>query len=127
MYWRHILTIIRVIPKDWLFIHALRENSSDVYKGVCLVIEDGRSCSAYSIASEPKHGRFLFVESIRKSCNMGYSTFDTGVSGAFGNYKSAIFLDRMETEDTGVPSFIWGSPRSLLIRDVAKRRDLYEA
>lgn len=116
----------RRVPKDWLFIHALRENGSDVYKGVCLVIEDGRSCSAFSIASEAKHGRFLFVESIKECCNMGYSTFDTGVTGTYGTYKLPIFLDRMETDDTGIPSFLQGSPPSLLFKSEAKRRKFRE-
>lgn len=114
------------VPKDWLFIHALRENTSNAYKGVCLVIEDGRSCSAYSIASERKHGRFLFVESIKECCNLGYSTFDTGVTGAYGGYKSPIFLDRIETDDTGIPSFLPGPPLSLLFKSEAKRRKFRE-
>lgn len=45
----------------------------------------------------------MLVEAIKEFCKKGYSSFDTGISGVYGNYKSAIFLDRIETERKTIP------------------------
>jgi hypothetical protein len=94
------------VPKDWFFIHALRDNTSNVCKGVCLMIEDGRSASVCNLASERNHGTFMLVESVKESCKNSYSTFDCGVTGIYGSYKSVIYVDRMETDSSGYPSFV---------------------
>jgi hypothetical protein len=93
-------------PKEWFFIHLLKERDSNAYKGVSLMIEDDRSCSMLNIASELNHGTFMLVESVKECCKNKYSTFDTGVSGLYGNYKSLIYLDSIETDSTGCPAFV---------------------
>jgi hypothetical protein len=109
------------VPKEWLFIHSLRDTEGGACKGICFTIEDGRSCSMYNIASEPDHGRFMLVELIKECCAMGYVTHDCGVTGVYGNYKSLIYLDRVETDYSGIPSFL-GSPPSWLIKGRAQRQ-----
>ena len=105
------------VPEDWLYVHALREERGGSIKGVCFMIEDGRSCSVFNLASERAHGRFMLVESIKQCCDLRYSTYDCGVTRMYGDYKSVIFLDRMETEN-GIPSFLPGSPPSPFIRNI---------
>ena len=112
----------RRVPEEWLYVHALRQIEGGACKGVCFVIEDGRACSVFNIASERGYGRFMLVKSIKHCCKMGYSTYDTGVSGAYGDYKSGIYLDCIETEDTGFPSFLQGPLSRLLVKDASKRR-----
>lgn len=56
-----------------------------------------------NLGSEPGYGSLMLVEAIKEFCKKGYSSFDTGISGVYGNYKSAIFLDRIETERKTIP------------------------
>ena len=48
-------------------------------------------------------GRPLLAMLVQALAKRGCRAVDAGVSGHFGTYKAAFFLDRRETDATGLP------------------------
>ncbi len=90
------------VPRDWFYFYLLLDSSSDSGRGVMLTIEDGRSAALLNVANEPGFGSIMIVEGLKLMAGLNYSSFNGGVSGVY-NYKQKIFLDRIDTDATGVP------------------------
>lgn len=96
----------RRIPRDWLFLYALRGNFENDCKGIFVTVEDGRSASLQNLADAGGFGLFMLVEGIKMFCKMNYISFDCGVTKPIGNYKSAIFLDPIKTTNNTAALFL---------------------
>lgn len=82
------------IPADWLRMGVLYDN--DKLVSIAVLVDDGKSVSLFNLATQRSkfsYGSLLCTEIIKHSSLRNYLSFDCGVSGTYGNYKSKIFLD----------------------------------
>jgi hypothetical protein len=97
------------VPESWFVFYVLVGDVSEIPRGIALMIEDDRSCSALNIAAERatvSYGTYFLVEVIRCLCANGLSSFDGGVSGNYGTYKRKIYLDVLPVDSSGRPPFL---------------------
>lgn len=88
---------IAKIPESWLRLACLCH--ANEVKAIMLIVEDGRSVSFINMASERTsygYGLVLCVELVKYCTEKNYHSFDSGISGMYGNYKEKIFLDSKE-------------------------------
>ncbi|MBU2590514.1 MAG: hypothetical protein ABIJ24_02400 [Nitrospinota bacterium] len=92
-----ILSIKQSVPEEWIKC-AYLERDGDIVAAAILV-DDGRSMSLQNVAAAKSNlgfGIFLVTEIIKYLSENNYTSFDAGVSGLYGVYKSKLFLDSKE-------------------------------
>ena len=85
------------LPKKWMKLAFLKKESEVI--AIALLIDDGKSISLENIAAERSslsYGVYVCTEIIRYCADNNYYSFDAGVSGVYGVYKSKIFIDSYE-------------------------------
>ena len=90
----------QVLP-EWFYFYRLRNQDTGLGQGVMLTIEDGKSAAMLNLANEPGFGVMMIVQSLELMDKLGYTSFNAGVSGAYGHYKNLIFLDTLPTDANG--------------------------
>ncbi|MCW5773848.1 MAG: hypothetical protein KIT16_19555 [Rhodospirillaceae bacterium] len=93
----------RRAPKDWFFVHLLEDRATADIVAVRLTIEQGEAATFLNLAAAKGQVRLLVALTVRDLCQRGFKALDGGVSGYFGSYKSAFFLDSLEADATGYP------------------------
>lgn len=81
------------IPEKWIKMIELHANG---IKAVALIIDDGKSNSLFNLASildENSWGLYMLSLWIKDCCERGIKFVDCGISGTYGYYKDAFFLD----------------------------------
>jgi hypothetical protein len=95
------------LPKEWIKTVTLSHNDEIV--AIFLIIDDQRSISLVNLASYRTNlgfGIILCTDIIKHCCDIGYYSFDTGVSGMYGEYKDRIFLHSRELNQPKQYSYI---------------------
>lgn len=99
--WRGAVAHNPGVPQRWFTVSALIETATGACKAVQLAVSDHRSHSGVNIAAVRRsrfgYGVMLAVEEISRLCAAGMTSFDCGVSGSYGGYKTQIFLDAVPT------------------------------
>lgn len=88
---------LKALPLKWLKLGCLYHDEK--IKAMMLLIDDERSLNYANMASErSKHGYGLWLctELIKYCAENNYKSFDSGVSGLYGNFKDKIYLDSRE-------------------------------
>lgn len=81
------------IPENWL---KTIELAADGVKAIGFIIDDGKSNSLFNLASvldKNSWGLYLLALWIKDCCHRGIRFVDCGISGTYGYYKDAFFLD----------------------------------
>ncbi len=85
------------INLKWLSTAALYHDDS--VAAIAALVDDGKSLNLENIAakrSSTGFGIYLCTEIVKYCCEKNHKSFDTGVTGIYGNYKQRIFLDSSE-------------------------------
>lgn len=93
----------RRAPADWFFVHVLEDSRTAEIAAVRLTIEQGEAATFLNLAAAKGHVRLLMALTVRELCQRGFTAMDGGVSGYFGSYKNAFFLDSLAADATGIP------------------------
>ena len=85
------------LPQSWIKLAYLKKDSNIL--AIALLVDDGKSISLENIAAERSslsYGVYVCTEIIKYCSDNKYYSFDAGVSGIYGVYKSKIFIDSFE-------------------------------
>ena len=93
----------RPAPAGWFAIYLLEDLAGGPPPAIALTIEQGGAATLLNLATSPGMGRPLLAMLVQALAKRGCRAVDAGVSGHFGTYKAAFFLDRRETDATGLP------------------------
>lgn len=85
------------LPISWVKLGCLYHEQN--LKAIMLLVDDKRSmCYANMATERSKHGYGLWLctEIVKYCCDNHYKSFDSGISGLYGNFKEKIYLDSRE-------------------------------
>ena len=99
----------RPAPLEWFMIYLLEGLDGGPPQAAALTIEHAGTATLLNFATGHGLVRPLVAMIVKSLAGRGFQAVDAGVSGHFGNYKTAFFIDRRETDATGLPILLRSS------------------
>lgn len=93
----------RPAPAEWFVMYLLEDLAGGAPLAVALTIEQAGAATLLNFATGHGMVRPLLAMMVKSLAARGFRAVDAGVSGHFGNYKTAFFIDRCDTDATGLP------------------------
>lgn len=88
---------VKNLPLAWVKLGCLYHEQE--LRAIMLLVDDKRAMCYANMATERSkygYGLWLCTEIVKYCCDNNYKSFDSGVSGLYGNFKEKIYLDSKE-------------------------------
>ncbi|MBS1688540.1 MAG: hypothetical protein JSS96_07440 [Bacteroidetes bacterium] len=88
---------VKNLPLIWVKLGCLYHEQE--LRAIMLLVDDKRAMCYANMATERSkygYGLWLCTEIVKYCCDNNYKSFDSGISGLYGNFKEKIYLDSRE-------------------------------